>query len=180
QGYISRGFTDCQPFMKRDFDTPMPSFTEAVRRNPGAMGRHFTWNAQLAPYGLQLAVFDRTSGPKRKNPAYIEARTGSALALVASLGLLAFAALGLTLLWRERRTWWRELIRARGWGWAALGSVAAMGIWVVITTHPEPDYFFPLTFALLCVIGLCVMAVARQWPALGRLRAALPAAAVAL
>src|SRR5262249_35086817 len=99
QGHISRGFTDCQPFMERDFGTPMPSFTGGVRRTPGAMGRPFTWNAQLAPYGLQLAVFARTSGPKRKTPAYIEARTGSALALVASLGLLAFAALGLTLLW---------------------------------------------------------------------------------
>lgn len=180
QGYISRGFTDCGPFMRRDFGEELPSFTEALRSNPGAMIRHFLWNTELAPYGLQLALFDRTSGSRRRNPDYIEARTGSALALAGSVAVVAVALAGSLLLWRDRRRWWAAWIRERVWGWTVLVCLAAMGIWVVVTTHPAPAYFFPLTFALLCGIGLCAMALADRWPRLAALRAGLPLVAVGL
>ncbi|HEU4980263.1 MAG TPA: hypothetical protein VFT14_03530 [Solirubrobacterales bacterium] len=180
QGYISEGFTDCERFMQRDFDAGLPSFTEALRTNPGAIGRHFLWNLQLAPYGLQLALFDRTSGPKRKNPDYIEAQTGSGLALVLSIGVLAVVVVGAGLLWRARRRWWEAWIGERAWGWAALGCLAGMGIWVVVTTHPAPAYFFPLAFALICGVGLCTMALVDRRPRLASLRALLPLAALAL
>jgi hypothetical protein len=174
------GWVDCRSFMQRDFGRQLPSFFEALASNPSAMGGHFRWNATLSPYALQLALFDRTSGSEFHDPDYVTVKTGSWLALVGSVILLGFVALGLRLLWERRGSWWRDWIRARAWGWALVGCAAFLGVWVALTTHPRPAYLFPLNFALFAGIGLSAMAVAQRWPGLGRLRAAIPVAALLL
>ncbi|MFL5906010.1 MAG: hypothetical protein ACJ75Z_00245 [Solirubrobacterales bacterium] len=186
-GYQQRHHADgniawqhCQMFMQRDFDSPTPSFFEALASNPSAMATHFGWNLRLSPYAAQLALFDGISGSRRHDPDYIPVHEGSALVLVASLALAVFLAVGLWLLWVRRRHWWEDWIRERAWGWAVLGSVGAMSIWVGITTHPRPSYLFPLSFSGMAVIGMCAMAIVDRWPGLGRLRAGLPVAAVLL
>jgi hypothetical protein len=172
------GWQHCQMFMQRDFGSPTPSFFEALTSNPSAMATHFGWNLRLSPYAAQLALFDGISGSRRHDPDYIPVKDGSTLVLIGSLVLLAFIALGLRLLWVRRRWWWENWIRERAWGWAVLASVTAMGLWVAITTHPRPSYLFPLTFTAMAAIGMCAMAIASRWPALGRARAALPVAAL--
>jgi len=174
------GWRDCQMFMRRDFGSPTPSFTEALTSNPSAMATHFGWNLRLSPYALQLALFDRTSGSEHHDPDYIPVSTGSGAVLAASLLLAACTAFGLHLLWRRRRAWWQGWLRDRAWGWAVLGALAAMGIWVAITTHPRPAYLFPLTFGLLAVVGIAAMAVIERWPQLSRLRVAIPVVGVLL
>jgi hypothetical protein len=174
------GWLHCSSFMQRDFGSRYPSFFEALASNPSAMGGHFRWNATLSPYALQLALFDRTSGSEFHNPDYDTVETGSWLALAGSVLVLAFVVVGLRLLWRRRGWWWEEWIRPRAWGWALLGCAAFLGIWVALTTHPRPAYLFPLNFALFAGIGLCAMAIAARWPGLGRLRAAVPVAALLL
>jgi hypothetical protein len=174
------GWQHCQMFMQRDFGSPTPSFFEALTSNPSAMATHFGWNLRLGPYAAQLALFDGISGSKRHDPDYIPVKEGSSLVLVGSLALLALVVVGLRLLWVRRRWWWENWIRERAWGWALLGSVSAMGLWVAITTHPRPSYLFPLTFTGMAVIGMCAMAIAARWPATGRLRTALPLAALLL
>ncbi|HSD23427.1 MAG TPA: hypothetical protein VLB79_03785 [Solirubrobacterales bacterium] len=176
----TRGWLDCESFMQRDFGSPQPSFFEALASNPSAMGGHFGWNATLFPYAVQLALFDRTSGSDFHDPDYVPVDTGSLLVLTGSLAVLAFVALGFRLLWIRRQWWWSSRLRARAWGWAAIGCSALLGIWVAITTHPRPAYIFPFNFALFALIGMCAMAVAERWPALGRLRAAVPVAALLL
>jgi hypothetical protein len=166
--------------MQRDFGVDMPSYTEALAANPGAIGSHFLWNLELAPYMAQEALLDRTSGAAEKNPDYVPVRTGSRLALVASLGLVLFATAGMALLLRRREHWWRSWVRARVSGWAVLGALAAMGLWVAVTTHPRPAYVFPLTVAILCVLGMCAMAFADRWPRLNSLRAFVPLLAAVL
>lgn len=172
------GWLHCERFMDRDFDSKTPSFFDALASNPSAMGTHFRWNATLAAYEPQLALFDRTSGSDFHDPDYVPVRTGSALALVGSLIVLAFVLLGLRLLWVERRRWWETWIAPRAWGWALLGCAAALGIWVAITTHPRPAYLFPLNFVLFCSLGMCAMGIAGRWPSLKRLGGAIPVAAL--
>jgi hypothetical protein len=172
------GWQHCQMFMQRDFGSPTPSFLEAFTSSPSAMSTHFGWNLRLSPYAAQLALFDGISGSKRHDPDYIPVKDGSTLVLIGSLALLAFAAVGLRLLWVRRRWWWENWIRDRVWGGALLASVSAMGLWVAITTHPRPSYLFPLTFTAMAAIGMCAMAIAARWPALGRVRAALPLGAL--
>jgi hypothetical protein len=174
------GWVDCQAFMDRDFGSPTPSFFEALASNPSAMAGHFGWNASLFPSAVQLALFDRTSGSQYHDPDYVPVKAGSWIAAAGSLLVLAFVAVGLRLLWLRRQWWWTEWVRPRVWGWAVLGCSALLGIWVAVTTHPRPAYIFPLNFALFAGIGLCAMAVAQRWPVLGRLRAAIPVAALLL
>jgi hypothetical protein len=172
------GWQHCQMFMQRDFGSATPSFFEALFSNPSAMATHFGWNLRLSPYAAQLALFDATSGSKHHDPDYIPVREGSTLVLIGSLALAGFVVLGLRLLWVRRRRWWDSWVHERAWGWAVLGSVSAMSIWVGITTHPRPSYLFPLSFSGMAVIGMCAMAITGRWPGLGRLRAGLPVAAV--
>ena len=174
------GWRDCQTFMQRDFGSPTPSFTEALTSNPSAMATHFGWNLRLSPYAMQLALFDATSGSQHHDPDYIHVHTGSGVVLVASLLVALFTGLGLYLLWRRRRAWRQGWLTVRAWGWGVLGALAAMGVWVAITTHPRPAYLFPLTFGLLAVIGIAAMAIVERWPQLSRLRIGIPVAAVLL
>ncbi len=175
------GWQHCQMFMERDFGEATPSFTAALASNPSAMATHFGWNARLSRFALQLGLFDGISGSRRQNPDYLPSvRTGSLPILIGSLGLVATVAVGLRLLWVSRRKWWEGWIRDRAWGWALLGSMVVLGIWVAITTHPRPSYLFPLTFAVLAAIGMCAMAIADRWPAIRRARAALPPIALLL
>jgi hypothetical protein len=174
------GWTNCMSFMRRDFGSSTPSFFEALASNPVAMGGHFRWNATLFPFALQLALFNRTSGSEFHNPDYVTVATGSWIALAGSLIVIGFVALGLRLLWLGRRSWWRDWIEPRAWGWALLGCSAFLGVWVALTTHPRPAYLFPLDFALFAGIGLCAMAIARRWAVLGRMRAAIPVVALLL
>jgi hypothetical protein len=176
----SVGWRHCRSFMRRDFGSGTPSFFEALADNPDAMAAHFRWNATLAPYALQLALFDRSSGSAFHDPDYVPVRTGSVPALAGSVAVLAFIAVGLRLLWADRRRWWRDWIAARAWGWGVLGCGAALGVWVAITTHPRPAYLFPLNFALLAALGMCAMAIVHRWPAAGRLGAATPIVALLL
>ena len=179
-GPVSRGWSQCELFMQRDFGSETPSFTEALHANTGAIADHLGWNLELAPYGLELALFDRTSGPADRSPDYVPVTTGTGWVLFASLLVLALALYGLALLWRERRRWWKLWVRVRAWGWAVLGAGAAMGVWVALTTHPRPAYLYALTVALLAVLGLCAMAIADRWPSLARARPAIPLVALAL
>jgi hypothetical protein len=172
------GWVRCNEYAERDFDERQPSMLEALTANPGAVARHFTWNASLAPYGLQLGLLGRTSGPEDRSPDYVQAETGSGLALAGSVALLALLAAGGVLLWRDRAFWLREWLRERAWGWAVLACTALSSLYVLLVIRPRPAYLFALTLALLAVIGMCAMAVVRRRPELARLRAVIPLLAV--
>jgi hypothetical protein len=177
--FSQTGWARCNEYAQRDFDERQPTMLEASAANPGAVGRHLSWNASLAPYGVQLALLNRTSGPEDRNPDYIPVDTGSGLALAGSLLLLALLVIGGILLWRDRARWWDEWLRPRAWGWALLASITAMSLWVMLTIRPRPAYLFALAVALLAVLGMCAMAIVRRRPQLGSLRAAIPLVALA-
>ncbi|MGZ5315940.1 MAG: hypothetical protein ACXWZW_12340 [Solirubrobacterales bacterium] len=177
--FSQTGWARCHEYAQRDFDEHQPSMLEALAANPGAVAGHYRWNASLVPFGVQLSLLGRTSGPADRNPDYLPAETGSSLALAASVALLVLLALGASLLWRDRSHWWREWVRPRAWGWAALASTALMGLYVMLVIRPRPAYLFGLTVVLLAVAGMCAMAIVRRRPQLARLRAAVPLLALA-
>jgi hypothetical protein len=102
------------------------------------------------------------------------------LALLGSVLVVGSVGVGATLLWRRRRWWWERWLADRAWGWALPAAVAAMGVWVAITTHPRPSYLFPLNFTAMAVIGMSAMVIAGRWPTLSRARGALPVVAIML
>ncbi len=173
-------WTECRPLMKREFGEELPSFTEAVRANPGAMGEHVLWNVRLAPYAVQLLLFDRMSADAGHNPDYDQVTTGSVAARIGLVIVAAFIAAGLILLRRDRRRWWDEWIRERAWGWVALAALGTSAVAVMVWQRPRPSYLFALGVLILALVGMSAMAYADRWPQLKRMRAAVPVLAVVL
>ena len=170
----------CRGLMQEVFGQPFPSWSQAVRANPGAIAEHLAWNAGLIPHGVELMLFDQTSGSPNRNPDFVPATTGSPAALVGLLVVVAFVIAGLTLLWRQRRQWWEAWLRDRAWGWAVLGCLAVAAVVVMLTIRPRPSYLFNFSVLLLAVIGMCGFVLGSRWPALARLRAVLPVVAAGI
>jgi hypothetical protein len=173
-------WTDCRGLMERDFGTESTTLASAVVDNPGAVGEHLAWNAELIPSATQLLLFNRMSAGPDRNPDYVEVATGSDLALGASLLLLAFLIGGLVLFWRDRLRWGSEWIRERAWSWLAVGSVGASAIVVMLVARPRPEFVFGFSVLMLAVTGIAAMAYVQRWPRLGHLRVALPPVAIVL
>jgi hypothetical protein len=178
--YTASPWTDCQPLMQRDFGRRQPSLSEAIAANPGAMMEHFLWDIRLAPYAVELQLFNRMSADPSHNPDYAPVKTGSVASEIGLVVVVAFLAGGGFLLWRERRRWWDVWLRPRAWGWLALGALGASALVVMVWQRPRPSYLFALGVLLLAAIGMCAMAYADRWRWLNRLAAAPPVIAVLL
>ena len=173
-------YKSCASLMEREFGNPAPTYAEALTANPAAMGEHFLWSLRLLPYGIQLTLFNGTSGPQDMNPDYIPTSHSSVPVGILSVGLAVFVLVGLSLLWRQRREWWDTWLRERSWGWIALICLGISVLVAIFLTRPRAAYMFNLTVLLLAVTGMCAMVMARRWPKLGKLRAVLPVAALGM
>ena len=71
----------------------LPTLRQMIAANPRAVGEHFAWNLSMVPNGLQILLFNATSG--ERNPDYIPVNTRSELALVLTCVLLGVWLTGL-------------------------------------------------------------------------------------
>ena len=158
-------WTECEELMTRDFGKPQVTLLEAFRRNPRAMSQHFLWNLELIPNGLQVALFNATSG--NVTPDYLYVISGSKVALIVSFILLAIGGAGAARLARDWRHWWDGWLKDRAWGWFLLIAVGCVNVMVMITQRPRPSYIFALAILLRAAVGMCALALARpvwrQW-----------------
>jgi len=169
---------DCPGLMESTFGTPTPSLAEMLRRNPMAVLEHFAWNIGLTPSGIQLMLFNASAGAG--NPDYVAVPLHSRRALVLSAILIGVLAIGLTLLYRERRFWWEYWLRDRALGWLAMLSVVAVAGLIIPTQRPRPSYLFAQGIVIMALTGMCVFAISRRWPVLQRPSRWLPIAMVAM
>ena len=163
---------DCSGLMQSTFGTPLPSLLEMLRQSPLAVLEHFWWNIRLAPSGIQLLLFNASAGSV--NPDYFPTRLHSRRALVLSLVTACILALGLCLLWRDRRFWWEHWLEERALGWLAILSVVAVAGLIIPTQRPRPSYLFCQGIALMAIAGMCVFAISRRWPMVQNLSRWLP------
>lgn len=167
-------WTNYQPLIRRDFRTVRPTLWKMIRRNPLAMARHVLWNLRLTPSGMQLMLFDATSGTV--TPDYVKAHLGELYPVPLSIAALLLLGCGLVFLRRERAFWWDSLIGPRTVGWLFILCVVAAVVLVVIPTQrPRPSYLFALTAFLMAVLGSCAVMVFSRWGWLRRLRPAMAA-----
>ncbi|HMD71263.1 MAG TPA: hypothetical protein VKF41_07960 [Bryobacteraceae bacterium] len=162
-------WTECQQLMATTFGKPEPSFGEALRANPRAMWEHLTWNAGLIPNGLQVLLFNSTSG--RITPDFAPVTTNSSWALMLTALVGAILIVGGALLWRARDGWPRE---GRGWVWVGMLCLALMVFVVAILERPRPEYMYSLGLVLRAAVGACLVAIVSRFPARRRFAAALP------
>jgi hypothetical protein len=169
----------CRGVMRETFGEPNPTWTSAIRDNPGAIVDHVLWNAHYIPYSLELMLFNEISGSSDQDPDYVPVNVESPGALVGLIAVGLLLLVGLTLLWRERQRWWNNLIRDRVWGWAALGCLSVAAVTVMLLQRPRPEYLYNFSVLLLAAIGVSAIVIGSKWPRFAVARAAIPIAAVA-
>ena len=169
---------DCSGLMESTFGTPMPSLGEMFQRNPVAVLQHFWWNLSLTPSGIQILLFNASTGTV--NPDYFSVQLHSLRALVLSLVTGSILALGLFLLYRDRRFWWEHWLKDRALGWLAMLSVVAVAGLIIPTQRPRPSYLFCQGIVLMALTGMCLFAISHRLPRLRRLSKWLPIVMVTL
>src|SRR5207237_5896169 len=98
-----------EPIMRDHFGTPKPTLVQMVRANPKAVAEHVAWNFRLLPAGLQLLLFNAAAGGI--NPDYVGDALNSRAAAVLGVITIVLVIVGLVLIWRDRRRWWRGWLR---------------------------------------------------------------------
>lgn len=154
-------WTDYGPLALRDFGDSQPTLLGMARRNPRALLAHVLWNVRLLPAGLQVMLFDATSGAA--DPGYARPPRHSRAALAASADVCAVLLAGGLRLWRRRALWWRAWLRRRALGWSAALCMLPVAALIVVTQRPRPEYLYPVTVMLLAAIGTCAMPLLRRW-----------------
>ena len=169
---------NCSGLMASTFGTPLPSLVEMLRGNPVATLEHFWWNIKLAPSGIQLLLFNASTGGV--NPDYFPVELNSPLAAILSVIIGSILARGAFLLYRGRGFWWEYWLRDRAWGWLGMMSVVAVAGPVILTQRPRPSYLFCQGLVLMALAGMCVFAICRRWSIGRNLRRWFPIVTVAL
>jgi hypothetical protein len=154
-------WTEFQEVMTPHFGEPTPSLSTMLRRNPRAVAAHFWWNWQLAPNGLQVLLFNATSGTK--NPDYVPVTARTAWPKVLTVLMLACWIAGLKGLVHDWGFWWNTWLRPRLWGWVGMLAVVAVTIPVITTQRPRPSYLFTLSVFVMAVTGMSLWIVTHRW-----------------
>ena len=176
-------FLDCGELMASTFgtegDTELagPSFTEALRLNPDAVLAYVRWNAVLAPNGIQLALFNGTSGSE--SPDYVPVAVNQLLPWILSI-ICLLVLLGGAWAFLEDRHFWVDWVTARRWPLLAMAAPAFGAVIVMLQQRPRPSYMFAFTLFLMVLIGFCLHALLRSWGAGNLLAASVVPMAVVL
>ncbi len=171
-------WTECYDLMKADFGASLVSLPEMMRHNPQAVWEHFLWNIGLTPNGLQVLLFNSTSGTV--NPDYAPVHLRSPTAGVLSVITLGIIVAGIILLYRDRHYWWATWLRCRAIGWLAMLAVVSVALVVIPTQRPRPSYLFTLGIFLMALTGMSVFVIVRRWAIFERLSSWMPLAMIAL
>lgn len=167
-------WTDCMSLMKRDFGQELPSLFQALAANPPAMIEHFLWNFSLTLYGLQVSLFNATSGAM--NPDYAPVNLNQAWVIIPTIFVGLTWIGGLWLLWRDRKYWWKFWLQQRALGWSLLLIAASLAFFVIIPMQrPRPSYLFSLSIFLMSLTGLGLFVITHRWPKVQKLSVFLPA-----
>lgn len=142
---------ECQELIQQHFGSPQLSLSEMIRRNPRAVLENMLWNIRLTPNGLQLLLFNVSSGSM--TPDYIPVFKSNA-ALLFSFVMLALLVCGVILFYRDKSFWWNYWIKSRFMGWMTLISLAAVSPFVILSQRPRPAYLFTTGIFLMLCAGM--------------------------
>lgn len=165
-------WTECYGLMATTFGKELPTLGEMFQANPKATIDHFLWNIGLTPNGLQVLLFNSTSGSS--NPDYAPVEFNSITASIFSIILLIGLLIGFVLLIRERHYWWKNWLQSRILGWLAIFSVGLVSLIIIPTQRPRPSYLFSLGLLIMACAGMSAFIISNHWPKLKNLSWATP------
>ena len=171
--WIGDPWTGCQDLMRQQFGQDEPSLFQALMANPPAMIDHFRWNTSLTLNGIQVSLFNATSGSI--NPDYPPVILNAYWVILPTLLVGALSITGIILIVRDRRFWWDFWLKERALTWLVLASAAAVAFFVVIPMQrPRPSYLFSLTLFLMAIAGMSFFSITRDRPKFQFLSQSLP------
>jgi hypothetical protein len=178
--YTRDCWSDYHELMISKFGESQLSLSQMIRRNPRAVGAHFWWNVRLVPTGLEVLLFNSTSGDLRYAPDYPPIVPYSIWTRPLLVLLACCWVAGLVRLTREWDYWWNAWFRPRAWGWVGMFAVAAVAVPVICTQRPRPSYLFAVSVLLMAATGTSVWVLTHRWSGFRRLAGWLPLAMLAI
>jgi hypothetical protein len=174
-------WVQCSEVMSMQFGLSEPTLPQMFQRNARAVLDHFWWNLSIAPNGIQVLLFNATSGTVSPDFVdYIPLTVQSSRALVLSIVCSALFVIGLLLFYRERWSWWERWLRPRAFGWLVMASVATVALVVIPVERPRPAYLLSFGIFLIALFGMSIQVITAYVPAIKRLSILMPAVIVAL
>ncbi len=170
-------WTQCYDLMNEHFGKREPTFGETLWRNPGAALEHVAWNLTLAPAGVQASLFNAIASTN--SPDFVSIPHEPVLVTVLSVAAILLILVGGVLLFRERSFWWNSWLRARVWGWLALGAVASVSLLIIPVVRPRPEYLYGFTIFSMAAVGMGFTIAVQRWFGLARFQALMPAVVIA-
>lgn len=165
-------WTQCYELMVADFGKDLLPLSEMLQRNPAAVLKNILWNISLTPNGIQVLLFNATSGTV--SPDYVPVQLRSLTALVLSIITGSVLIVGLFLLYQERHYWWKYWLQDRALGWLAMLSLVAVACIIIPTQRPRPSYLFTLGILLMALTGMSVFVITHYLAALQKLSIWMP------
>ncbi len=165
-------WTEYQDLTKRYFGKQEVSFGDMLRTNPRAEFEHIAWNLRLLPNGVQVILFNATSG--KISPDYVGVPLGSAGARFCTVAMFVVWATGTATLLGGGVAGLRAWLQGRETAWLAMLCVGAVAIPVSAAMRPRPSFILPLGIPLMAFTGLCLAAILRRFTAAGRVVRVLP------
>ncbi len=161
---------ECQELIQQHFGSPQLSLSEMILKNPKAVLENMFWNIRLTPYGLQVLLFNVTSGSA--NPDYAPVFKSN-MALLFSFVIVILLVGGIILFYREKSFWWNYWLKSRFVGWMTLASLAAVSPFIILSQRPRPSYLFTTGIFLMSGVGLCTFIAFHQLSLSKRLSTAI-------
>jgi hypothetical protein len=171
--FPGNAMVNCSRLMRREFGRPRPTFMQALRANPKAIGEFMEWNLRLLPSGLQVALFGATA--TRDQPDYFLVRTHRLYTIPLTVLLVALLVAGTVAACAKPRFLPPGWIGERAWALLVLAGVVITTCVIILTQRPRPEYLYGLTIAILVFAGFCFWALLAR---VNLVRCAAPSAVV--
>lgn len=154
-------WTDCSNLMKEKFGELMPSLNQMIRSNPTEVIQHFWWNLSLTRAGLEVLLFNATSGDD--NPDYAPVKTIPIVpTLLLGLSLL-IVIIGSVIVYRDKSSKYiliRENIHKLT---PVLLAVIVMSLAVILTQRPRPSYLLGAGMLYMWLVMLSLDAISSRY-----------------
>ena len=159
--------TEYPELIKEHFGAPDLTLFEMLKKNPKAILDNMLWNLYLTPFGIQLLLFNTTSSVV--TPDYCTVNYSRLTSILLSIFTSLILISGIILLYKDRRFWWHQWLKARVLGWLMMFSWVPLSIIIIVTQRPRPSYIFPLGIFLMAATGMSVYIIIHRWPFIEKL-----------
>ncbi|MDA8561854.1 hypothetical protein N9L02_01930 [Gammaproteobacteria bacterium] len=142
--------------MKSTFGSESPSFLQMSKNNFKATFDHVLWNIKLLPSGIELLLFDKSSG--KFNPGYESYHLNRKSTKALDYLLISILFVGVILILVDYHKW-KQWLESNELFLMLMLSMLPVSAIVIITQRPRPEYLYNLSIFIIVIAGLSIWAI---------------------